>query len=336
LVKFFKLRKKKSSVDSDQIEQVSISMQSRLDTIRPTPQQAQRAELVSEVSAKQLESDVESYVKDFQLYVKRVKETSLGLKELSKLVKSGDVSEAAYKIIMNDLGAQLALSIENIFQIREALELTRAKAKLEWAKEKVSLPAPQPSSRPGLEFKEPVNVQNVRTYSDVIQSDYFSNETSNLTTYHMSLARWDDIISKIDSVLNSLPIEDEAAIVEQYLSIIHEKLSLGSKSVDVENGISVCKQRLDSISERWSSMRRSQIEKIMNLELEVSQLNDEIKELEVRYSVDEIAQKVYETKMSVMQTDLKKAEKKISDVRTFIDDMDMKIFRCSELMREAK
>jgi hypothetical protein len=336
LKRFFRRRKKKSIANPAQMKKAGISTQRRLDKVRPPPQQMQRTELVSEVSVKQLESDVEGYLKDFQLYVEKVKETSLGLEELSKLVKSGEVSEAAYRLIVNDLGAQLALSIEDIFRIREALELTRAKAKLEWAKEKVSSPAPQPSPRPKSESEGEASLQYVRGFSDVIQSDYFSDEASRATIYQMGLARWEYIISKIDSVLGSLPIEDEAAIIEQYLSIIREKLSLHSKPADIERGISVCKQRLDSISERWAQMRRSQIEKIMDLELEVSRLNDEIKELEVRYSVGEVVQQVYEIKMSASQTSLKKAEKNISDVRAFIDDMDMKIFRCSELVREGQ
>jgi hypothetical protein len=300
------------------------------------PQQVQRLEIISEVSAKQLEGDVDGYLKDFQSFVDEVKETSLGLEELSKLVKSGDISEAAYKLIVNDLGAHLAISIEDIFRIRAALELTRAKAKLEWAKEKVSSPTPQPVSKPRSESKEQVDLQYIRGYSDVVQSDYFSDEASRMTIYQMGLARWEGIISKIDSVLGSLPIEDEAAIIEQYLSIIREKLSLGSKSADVERGMSVCKLRLDSISERWAMIRRSQIEKIMDLELEVSHLNDEIKELEVRYSVGEILQQAYESRMSTLQTNLKKAEKNIAEVRTLIDDMDMKIFRCSELTRGSQ
>jgi hypothetical protein len=174
-------RKKKSSADSTQKPKIGIVTQRRLDKVRPPPQQAQKPELVSEVSVKQLENDVDSSLKDFQLYVEKVKETSLGIEELSKLVKSGEISEAAYKLIVNDLGAQLALSIEDIFEIRESLELARAKAKLEWAKQKVSLPAPQPISRHKSESEEEANLQYIRAYSDVVQSDYFSDEASRTT-----------------------------------------------------------------------------------------------------------------------------------------------------------
>ena len=81
-------------------------------------------------------------------------------------------------------------------------------------------------------------------------------------------------------------------------------------------------------------MRRVKIEKIMDLELEASKIKDEIKELEVRFSVGEITQQLFENKMSFLQANLKKVENDVNDVRRFIDDLDMKIFRCSELLRE--
>ena len=71
----------------------------------------------------------------------------------------------------------------------------------------------------------------------------------------------------------------------------------------------------------------------MSLELEATNVKDEIKEAEVRFSVGEVEQELFERKMSVLQSTLKKVEKEISEIRSFIDDMDMKIFRCTELSK---
>ena len=309
-------------------------IQRRLDEVKPAPQEKEKTIFVPEVSIKQLENEVDEYLVEFQSYVKRVKETSLSLEELAKLSKSGDIPETAYRLIMDELSTQLSISVEDVFRLRESLELTKAKAKLEWAKEKVSTPSPTTSSIESPPAQKPEDLKYIRAYSDVVQSDYFADETSRVKVYSLGLQKWEDLISKIDSALSSLPIEDETGLIEQYLSIIKEKINIGSKTSEIEKDFSLCRQRLSSISDRWAVIRRSRIENIMNLELEESHVNDELKELEVRYSVGEIAQQFYEVRISALQTNLKKVKQEISELRSSMDDMDMKIFRSSELSRE--
>jgi hypothetical protein len=321
----------RSANGSAQNQKVAAPIQRRLDEVEPSPQEKVRPTPFPEISIKQLESEVDDYLKEFQSYVKRVKETSLSLDELAKLLKSGDIPQTAYDLIVDELGTQLSESVEDVFRLRESLELAKAKAKLEWAKEKVSMPTPTMStveSAPAQKFTE---LKYIRAYSDVVQSDYFADEASRAKIYSLELQRWEDLISKIDSAMSSLPIEDETGIIEQYLLTIKKKLSTGPKSSEMEKAFSLCQQRLGSVSDRWALIRRSQIEKIMNFELEASRIRDEVKELEVRYSVGEVAQQIYEIKISSLQTNLKKVEQEISSIHTFLDDMDMRIFRCSEL-----
>jgi len=217
-----------------------------------------------------------------------------------------------------------------VFELREVLELAKAKAKLEWAKEKVSVPT-------GLfGTLESISAESVKRYKDVVQSDFWREDSRAHNTYSTGLQRWDDLISKIDSTLSSLPIEEETAIVEHYLSFINEKLSVEAESESLEAGLSICQQRLGSISERWTVIRRSRIERVMSLELEATNVKEGIKEAEVRFSVGEVEQELFERKMSVLQSTLKKVEKEISEIRSFIDDMDMRIFRCTELSRVSR
>ena len=204
-------------------------------------------------------------------------------------------------------------------------ELAKAKAKLEWAKEKVSVPT-------GLfGTLESISAESVKRYKDVVQSDFWREDSKAQNTYSTGLQRWDDLILKIDSALSSLPIEEETAIIEHYLSFINEKLSVEAGSESLKASLSTCQQRLGSISERWTEIRRSRIERVMSLEIEAANAKDEIKEAEVRFSVGEIEQEPFERNMSVLQATLKRVEKEISEIRSFIDDMDMKIFRCAEL-----
>jgi chromosome segregation ATPase len=326
--------RRKSKTESAQKQKTVAPIQRRLDEVRSIPQEKEKSISVPEVSIRQLENEVDNYLQEFQTYVKRIKETSLSLDELAKLSKSGDIPENAYKLILDELGMQLSEYVEDVFKLRESLELAKAKAKLEWAKEKVSTPLP---TTPPIEPSQVLTAEDlryVRAYSDVVQSDFFADDTSRVRGSSFELQKWEDLILKIDSALSLLPIEDETGIIEQYLSIIKEKKAIGPKTAEVDKAFTLCQQRLGSIADRWAVNRRSQIEKIMNLELESSRISDEIKELEVRYSVGEIAQQFYEIKISTLQTNLKKVENEVSNLRSSMDDMDMKIFRSSEISRE--
>jgi len=288
------------------------SFQRQLDAFQPPPQEEKKRLPAQKISIKDLESEVNEYLRDFQSCIKRIKETSLILDELMRLLKSGEISENAYRLILNELDELLSSSIEDMFSLREALELARARAKLERAKEKIGL------------MKNPA-------FREIVER----TSPSKQDIYPISLQKWEDLISKIDVALSSLSIEEEASITERYLSLLKEKLSLKARREEIEKGILICRQRLRSISDKWTSIRHEKIEQIMNLELKASQLRDEIKETEVRFSVGELDQATFEEKMSILQGTLKKVEREISNTRNSIDDMDMKIFRCSELLRES-
>ncbi|MEM2129510.1 MAG: hypothetical protein QXZ70_02805 [Candidatus Bathyarchaeia archaeon] len=324
---------RKSKSDSSQIQGTILPVQKRLDEIKPVPQEKGKSVSIAEVSIKELENVIDNYISEFQSKVKRVKEISLSLEELLKLLKTGEIPETAYNLIMDDLGTQLSITVEEVFRLRESLEIAKAKAKLEWAKEKVSTPIPTASTIETQPSQKLEDLKYVRAYSDVIQSDYFADEASRIKVYSLGLQRWEYLISKIDMALSTLPIEDETGIIEQYLSILKGKTNVESKTAEIEKATSLCQQRLNAISEQWTSIRRVKIEKIMNLELEASRINDEIKELEVRYAVGEISQQLYELKISSLRTNLKRVEQEKAQLRTSIDDMDMKIFRISELTR---
>jgi len=271
-------------------------------------------------SIRQVESEVNDNLKAFQSHVEEVKDISLRLEELTKMLKSGEIPENVYELIMNELGEQLSISIEEIFRLREILEIAKVKAKLEWAREKIKLKDLSTSSSKLPEPPKMILQEGIYTRRDV----------------YLPLYRWQEIVNRIDEALSSLTIDEELSLIEKYLTLIKEKekVSPSTGSKEIERAKEICKQRLKAISEKWSSIRRSKIERIMNLELKSSQLRDEIKEIEVRFAVGEIDENVYEYRISTARASARKIEKEISDIRNYIDDMDMKIFRSSELLRE--
>jgi len=264
-------------------------------------------------SIKPIEDETNAELKAFQSAVKEVKETSLKLEELTKLFKSGEIPENAYKLVMSELGDHLSMLVEEIFKLRETLELDRARAKLEWAKEKIGLK----------EFEIPEHAR-----VSAAEEAYLKRQL------YAPLYRWEDIISKINSALSSLTMDEEASIIEQYLSLVKERLSPKAGSEESKGGRTVCQHRLNSISEKWASLRRDKIEQVVNLELKASQIKEEVEEVEVRFAVGELDQTAYEYRMSILEGSLKKVEKGIYDIRHCIDGMDIKMFRCLALLRE--
>jgi len=254
-------------------------------------------------STKQIESEVDDQLKIFQLHVKEVKETSLRLEELSKMLKSGEITENIYKLLLEELSSNLSLSIKQIFEAREALEVLKAKAKIEWAKEKIGIGQLKEDQSEDLYYRE----------------------------IYLPRYRWQEIIDRIDKALSTLTFEEELSLIERYLSIIREK---PSPSKEIERAKMICQQRLSIISDKWASIRRDNVRRIMDLELQASQIRDDIKEVEVRFAVGEIDRKIYESRISALQSSLKKIEKEVLEIRNYIDNIDLKIFRSSELLRE--
>lgn len=261
----------------------------------------------------EIEDEVNEGLKAFQSRIKNIKETSLKVEELAKMLKSNEIPENAYRLIAGELAEQISMSVEEIFRLREILELARARAKLEWAKEKESLKA----------FDTP-DQQRMLAGDSYLTRELYS-----------PLYKWKEITSKIDAALSSMTMEEEASIIEQYLSLIREGLSAKAGMNDVERGKTACKERLNIISERWASVRRDKIEHVMNLELKASQIKEDVKEIEIRFAVTELDQSTYEYKMSALQGSLRNVEREISEIRNYIDEIDSKIFRCSELIRES-
>ncbi|MEM2669415.1 MAG: hypothetical protein QW188_05175, partial [Candidatus Bathyarchaeia archaeon] len=238
------------------------------------------------LSLREVEEEVDKNLKTLQLRIQDIKETSLKIDELTKMFKAGEILENTYKILLSELSAGLSLSIEEILKTRENLELLRARAKLEWAREKIE--------------------------TERITTEYLSREYVSRELYHsLPVFRWQEILSRIDSALSSLSFEEELSIIERYLSITRER-DLSEKLNEIKLIKQICQQRLNILSEKWFSIRRDKIKKIMDLEVRASQLKDDIKEVEVRFAVGEFNRNLYDLKMGELQGALRNLEKEIA------------------------
>jgi len=287
-------RSKKPPNNSLQKGRFLDSSQMKLNSFQKPPRENQL--LIQTVSVGELRDEVNENLKAFHTCVKAIKETSLKLKELNKLLKSGEISESVYMLIMEELSRNLSVSFEEMLNLRRMLELSRTRAKLEWAKDKK-------------ELEETIGV--------------LKNNVSMERELYSPLHRWESIISDINKALSSLTIEEELSLIEQYLSVTKELFDREAQSEEIEKSRILCEQRLKALSEE-----------VMNLELKSSKLKEELKEIEVMFAVGELDQRAYESKISVLQGRVRNVEREISDLQRYIDEMDMKIFRCLELLRE--
>ncbi len=286
--------------------------QSRLDNFQ-TAKQEKEPYLFLRVSIEEIEEEVGNVMKDFRSYIDEIKEVSMKIDELSKMFKRGEITGSVYQSIMKELSNSLSFLVDRIFNLREILETAKAKAKLEWTKERIRMKAVESD----LYLKMVKGESHVKRVSSPIH-------------------RWEEIISRIDRALSYLTIEDEVTILSHYLSSVKWSDGATSGGSDgIERAKSLCKQRMNMITDRWSSIRRNKIEEVINLEFKASQIKEKIKEVEVRFAVGEFNQSIYEYKISNLKGTLKKIEEKISNLRRYINDVDMKIFRCLELLRET-
>lgn len=257
-------------------------------------------------SFKQMEEMVKEDLKIFQTYMKEAREASLKLKELESMFRSEEITENAYEAIAAELGERMTSSLEEIFKLKESLELARTRAKLERAREKSEM--------------ESMGIIEEQVHG----GPYVYSPTS----------RWEKLISDIDEALSSLTIDEEISFLERYLSLTKGGNPSKERLAAIERGRELCRKRLESIRGTWSSTRREKIEQMMRLEREASQLKEQIREIEVRFAIGYYDEGAFEVRMSDLKANLQKVEREISKLRDYIDEMDRKVFRCSELLEE--
>jgi hypothetical protein len=284
------------------------------------------------ISLKEVEGEVDNNLKALQSHIRDVKEVSLKLEELARMLKSGEISESIYRILLGELSGNLSSLVEEIFRIRENLELLKTRARVEWAKEKIGM---EDLLRKGSSSYTLSLSAYERSIIGGRGSQHFVGDPLLKDLYSkLPINRWQEIINRIDEALSSLTFEEELSLIERYLSIVKGRVH-SEELKESEVTRQVCQQRLNALSEKWFSIRRDKIKRIMDLEAKASQLKDEIKEVEVRFTVGEYNRNIYEMRMSQLQGSLRNIEKEILEIRNYINDIDLKTFRTTELLKEG-
>ncbi|MEM2431740.1 MAG: hypothetical protein QXO15_01615 [Nitrososphaerota archaeon] len=296
---------RKSKVEESRQKKVD-KAQRRLEDFKSSQNEKQAPAWI--LAIKKIESEVNEKIRVFNSNIKNIKAFSLRLEELVKMLNSGEISQNIYDLLLEELSNDLSLLIEETFLIRESLEVLKARAKIEWIRERIGM---------GYSEQEVERVPWVR--SEEVYSPIY---------------KWKEIVDKIDGALSSLTFEEEISLIERYLSTIKKWGMPASKLKNFEEVKKILQQRLTILTEKWSSIRKDKIGKIMDLEMKASQIKDEIKEVEVRYAIGEIDRSRCDLMLSKLQGSLRRIEKDLYDIRSYVDDIDLKIFRIMELLRE--
>lgn len=286
--------------------------------------------LFSEISSKQLEEEIKDKIAKFQLHVKQIKEASIRLEESSKLLHSGEISQNIYEILTADLAKQLTSSVGTLLDMKENLELVRSRVMIEKSKNIETKAKPSAIQKP-LPTQALEDLRYVRGYKDVVESQLWTG--AGQTVYSPTLGKWDTLISEIDSALSSLPIDKELKIIEKFLLLTKNDAVYETNHERIEKTILVCRQRLRELSEKWDTIRRTKIGQLADLESEAETIRDQMKEVETRFSVGEISQQIYEFENNKLQSKIKNVEKNISEVKGFLNEMDMVVFRLTDLLK---
>ncbi|MCX8170577.1 MAG: glycosyltransferase family 39 protein [Candidatus Bathyarchaeota archaeon] len=258
-----------------------------------------------------ISKEVEEATRTFNLLLNDLQEIFLEIKEVENMFKSNEVSENTYRLIISSLGGEALKKIQDIYAIREKLDLIKARAKVEWAREKI-------------ELSRLLSLEGQR----ILEWD-----THLRKSVYAPLNMWENVISIIEKSLSSLTIERELSIIEQTLFIIKKKhLSLPAEII--EGCRKICEQRLNAISKIWSSDRRSVIEKISSIEEKISQIKEEIREIEIRFAVGEFNRDTFEQMLSNLQGSLKSMEEDYSKMKNHLQEIDEKLFKCLEDIKE--
>lgn len=280
--------------------------QKRLEDFKSAQNEKQAPAWISSIG--KIENEVNEKIKTFNSNIKNIKAFSLRLEELVKMLNSGEISQSIYDLLLEELSNDLSLLIEETFILRESLEVLKARAKIEWVKERI-----------GMGYSE----------KESPQTDWIRYQASYSPIY-----KWKEIVDKIDNALSSLSFEEEISLIERYLSTIKRWGMPTSKLKNFEEIKKILQQRLTILMEKWSSIRKDKIGKIMDLEMKASQIKDEIKEVEVRYAVGEIDRSYCDFMLSKLHGSLRATEKDLYETRSYVDDIDLKIFRVMEMLRE--
>lgn len=265
--------------------------------------------------ARELLQDVKKRVSELKSCVEQMKQLSAKMEELSRLQRSGEVHQSLYEPIRSEVNSRLMASFKSFLQLRDDLEVDRVKMKLEWARLKLGLREVEESMR-----------------RLGVEPTHYSFELRH--EGHGDIVALESCMKDVEEALGLLSFESELSLYEHLASLFGEGAQLQpSQREELEKIRDGYLRHLDSILRKWAQMRQDKVRELESLQAKASRIDEEAREVEARFMVRELEESEYEGRMSRLRGVLKEVKENIHRLRSYIDDVDVRMFRCMELVR---
>jgi len=148
--------------------------------------------------------------------------------------------------------------------------------------------------------------------------------------YRVSLDRDQRVrqaLSRVGGTLEDVQRELRNADVERELRMLDVLLDvLPREEMDV------WRQALGEVVEAWSRTRFSYAGRIEEIERRIENLNDSLRELEVRFAVGEFERGEYEVRRSAIEREIGELQAQLETLQEKLEDLDLIAARCRELL----
>jgi len=132
-------------------------------------------------------------------------------------------------------------------------------------------------------------------------------------------------VESVERALKTIKVERELRLLETVLDELHDNRRM------IEEWRGAIKSTLD----KWSNERFSYASRIEELEKRMDELQDSLRELEVRYMVGEYDRVDYESRRAGIEREMGDIQAQLEDIQARLEDLDLIAARCRELMGEA-
>jgi len=259
-----------------------------------------------------LRGSVSRTLEGFNQFIGDLRESYGKMQRLDQLVKEGKIAKPVADSLRSEYLGTLLKSAEEYFRRKDELEGARARVIVEAER----LKAEMAISREG------------RSGSIV--------DSESLRILDGQIHQLNYLLDQIDEALEALDLETKLFLVQRYFLSSREALSAEKITEETfgERRL-ICKKFLDSVLEDWAVEKRDLVNQISELDNLILNLQGQLKELWVRFMVNEYEKSYYNIKRLELEGELSKSERQASELRSIIDKNDARIFEVSRLISEA-
>jgi len=129
-------------------------------------------------------------------------------------------------------------------------------------------------------------------------------------------------LESIENSLNSVKVEKELRLLDTVIDELQKNEAL----------LAEWRSTVSSILERWAKERFNYASSIEDLERRAEELQEALKEVEVRFMVGEFDRVEYETKRAAMEREIGEVQSRLEEMQLKLEDLDLVAARCRSLV----